>query len=171
MQPKDWLLGYPVLRHCTIYIILEFLASCVFIALDSRKCPWAVAFSVQIGLLAVHLVFVISCFLAKDIIEDVQDKVKADTTFAKLLKIDAEMIAEKTDDSEVKTKFLRLAEQIRYSDPKRNPVLEEMENQIAQLISDADIYVSVNDNKAAIANCEKAMALLSERNKKCKALK
>lgn len=171
MQPKDWLLGYPVLRHCTIYIILELIASIIFMVLDYKNCPWAVAFSIQMILLAVHLVFIISCFLAKDIIEDVQYRVKEDTTFAKLLKIDAEMIAEKSDNPDVKNAFLKLSEQIRYSDPMRNPALEQIENQIAHLISDADVCVSMNDNEAALSNCRKAMLLLKERNKKCQALK
>lgn len=88
-----------------------------------------------------------------------------------MLKIDTEIIAKKSDNPEVKEVFSKLAEQIRYSDPKRNPTLEIIENQISQLISEADVYVTTNDNEKALSNGHKAMLLLVERNKKCQALK
>lgn len=170
-QPKDWLLGYPILKHCTIYIILESIVSVLFMILDYQKCPWVLAFAVQMILFAVHLVFIISCFLAKEMIEDVQIKVKADTSYFKLLKADAEMAAENCKDREVKQAFMKLAEQIRYSDYVRNPALEPLERQISDLVSEANIFLSLNDEKSALDNCKKAMLLLLERNKKCQALK
>ncbi len=72
IQPKDWLLGYPVLKHSTIYIVVEFALSILFMALDSVHCPWWVAFASQMVALAIHAVFIISCFLAQETIIDVQ---------------------------------------------------------------------------------------------------
>lgn len=170
-QPKDWLLGYPVLKHCTIYIILESIVSVLFMILDYQQCPWVLAFTIQMIFFAVHLVFIISCFLAKEMIEDVQSKVKVDTSYFKLLKADTEIVAEKCKDKEVKHAFVKLAEQIQYSDYVRNPALEPLERQISDLVSEANIFITLNDEKSALENCKKAMLLLLERNKKCQALK
>ncbi len=171
IQPKDWLLGYPVLRHSAIYIIVELVLSIVFMALDSTDCPWGVAFAAQLIALAVHLIFVISCFLAQETIVDVQTKVKDTTSFIKLLQADVEMAAEKASDSAVKNALCKLAEQVRYSDPMSNQTLFELEKQITLQVNNADSCVTNNDINGALEYCKKAETLLIERNKKCKALK
>lgn len=170
-QPKDWLLGYPILKHCTIYITIEAIASILFMVLDYWQCPWAIAFAVQVILLAVHLVFIISCFIAKEMIENVQANVKENTSYFKLLKTDAETVAENAQNPEVKAAFAKLAEQIRYSDYVKAPALEGLEKQISDLINDSNACIVLNDYETALSNCKKAMILLSERNKKCQALK
>lgn len=171
VQPKDWLLGYPVLKHSTIYIVVEFALSILFMALDSTHCPWWVALAAQMIVLAVHAVFLISCFLAQETIIDVQTKVKDATSFIKLLQVDVEMVAEKTTDTAVKEAFLKLAEQVRYSDPMSNDNLFELEKQITLQVSNADSCITRNDIDGALQCCNRATLLLDERNKKCKVLK
>lgn len=171
IQPKDWLFGYPVLRHCTIYIVLELFCSILFMVLDAVACPWGIAFAVQFVLLAVHLVFLISCFLAKETIDDVQTKVQDSTSYIRLLQADVEMVAEKATDVSVKEAFTKLAEQVRYSDPMRNADLLALEQQISQQVSNADSCLTLNDSDGALQCCNRATLLLIERNKKCKAMK
>lgn len=171
IQPKDWLLGYPVLKHSTIYIIVELVLSILFMALDSINSPWWLAFATQMIALAVHSVFIISCFLAQETIVDVQTKVKDATSFIKLLQVDVEMVAEKTTDPAVKDAFKKLAEQVRYSDPMSNENLFELEKQITLQVSNADSCITLNDIDGALQCCNRATLLLTERNKKCKVLK
>ena len=168
VQPKDWLLGYPVLKHCGIYLILEFIASVIFIALDYIDCPWAIAFAVQMVLLAVHLVFIISCFMAKEMVENVEVKVNQKTSYISLLRVDVEMIAERSTDTEVKTAFGKLAEQLRYSDPMSNEALADLESRISNLVEQAKI---VTDKSDLLRICNNVSLLITERNKKCKVLK
>ena len=171
IQPKDWLLGYPVLKHATIYIVVEFILSVLFMALDSIDSPWWLAFTLQMIVLAIHAVFIISCLLAQDTIIDVQTKVKDATSFIKLLQVDVEMVAEKATDATVKKAFDKLAEQVRYIDPRTNENLFELEKQITLQVGDADRCLTLNDIDGALQCCNKASLLLVERNKKCKALK
>lgn len=171
MQPRDWLLGYPVLKHCTIYIILEFISSILFMGLDYKDCPWGIAFAVQMVLLAVYLVFIISCFLAKEMIEDVQTNVKVRTSKMKLLQVDVEMIAESTNNIDIKEAFVKLAEQVRYSDPMSNDALNDLDDQIAYVVGQAKTSASMNDVDGTLALCKKASLLINERNKKCKVFK
>ncbi len=168
VQPKDWLLGYPVLKHCGIYLILEFIASITFIALDYIDCPWAIAFAVQMVLLAVHLVFIISCFMAKEMIENVEAKVNQKTSYIRLLKVEAEMIAERATDNDVKNAFGKLAEQLRYSDPMSSEALSDLENRISNLVEQAKVVTEKSD---LLRICNNISLLITERNKKCKVLK
>ena len=109
--------------------------------------------------------------LAQETIVDVQDKVKVATSFIKLLQVDVEMIAEKTTDPNVKEAFLKLAEQVRYSDPMSNENLSELERQIKLQVSNADSCITLNDIDGALQCGNRASLLLIERNKKCKVLK
>ena len=81
------------------------------------------------------------------------------------------MIVDKCSDPELKAAFQKLAEDIRYSDPMSNPCLFELEKQITLTVSNADVAVNQKDYANAMLLCNQAKLLLTERNKKCKALK
>ena len=168
VQPKDWLLGYPVLRHCALYLVLEFVASILFVGLDYVNCPWAIALAVQVILLAVHLVFIVSCFMAKEMIENVEEKVQQKTATIKLLRVDVEMIAERATDAEVKAAYAKLAEQIRYSDPMSCEALADLESRITSLVEQAK---TIADKDTQLRLCQSISLLVTERNKKCIVLK
>lgn len=169
--PRDWLFGYPIVKHTTAYIVVELVVSTIFMLLDSTGMSWVAPFVIQLIILAVHLVFLISCFLAKDIIEDVETKVKDATTYIRLLQVDVEMVVSKASDPAVKAAFTKLAEDVRFSDPMSNPNLFELEKLIAQQVNNADSCIALNDIEGALQCCNRASLLLLERNKKCKALK
>ena len=169
VQPKDWLLGYPILKHCVIYLVVELIVSVLFIILDAVvNCPWGIAFAVQLILLAVHLVFIISCFVAKEIIEGVGEKTEKKTSYVALLRVDVEMIAERQTDPDLKKEFAKLAEQVRFSDPMSSDLLGDLERNISALVDRAKVET---DAAALMELCREISLLLTERNKKCKVLK
>ena len=168
VQPKDWLLGYPVLKHCTTYLVIEIIVSTIFIALDYIKCPWVFALVIQLLLSAAFLVFIISCFLVKEVTESVEIKIEKKTSFMKMFKVDANMLAERATDEEVKNAFKKLAEEIRYSDPVSVEALSEVEGRISNLLEQAK---TINDKEDLLRICNSLNLLLKERNQKCKALK
>lgn len=167
---RDWLFGFPIVKHSTVYIIAEFCASTLFILLENHM-KWGLAFAVQFLFLCIYGICAISCFLAKETIEDVHNNVSDKTRFIKLLRVDAEMLIEKCDDAETKTECKKLAETIRYSDPMSNESLFELEKDLALTVSECDKAVTAKDFAHAKELCAKAMLQLTERNKKCKALK
>ena len=167
---RDWLFGFPIVKHSTIYILAEFLLSTVFVILE-KKISWQLAFSVQILIFAVYLVFAISCFLAKATIDDVHTRVADKTRFIKLLRADVEMLVEKCTDPGLKPKLGALAEAVRYSDPMSDESLFELEKELALTVSNCDQAITDARYEEAAQLCEKASLLLKERNKKCKALK
>ena len=170
-QTRDWIFGFPSIKHTIVYTIVELVLSILFIILDTIACPWFIALSVQVVVFAFFVVMVVSCFIAQDTITNIQRNVKDSTTFINLLKIDVEMICEKAKDEDTKKAFKELAEKIRYSDPISNPNLFELEKQISFYVNEASNSITANDKQTALHYCELATTSLIERNKKCKALK
>lgn len=172
IQPRDWLLGYPIMSHCVIYLAVEAVAAILFMTLDVfTGLTWTVAFVVQMLILAGHLVLNISCFLSKEIIEEVEHNVAVKSTHLKLLQVDVEMVAEKSINTEVKQAYTKLAERIRYSDPMSSDAIKGLEDELDDVIAQAKHAVAVSDDQNALILCRKADLLLTERNKKCMAYK
>ncbi len=168
---KDWLFGFPILRHCMFYLGVEFFVSVLFMILDANGCSWKVAFLVQLVLLAVHMVFFISCIMTKVTIENVQEKVAAGTSYIRNLQIEAEMAAEIAKDAALKASLQKLAESIRYSDPISHSSVSVLEGQLIEYVGLIKEAIAFEDNERAQKLCDYATLLLLERNKKLKAAK
>lgn len=167
---KDWIFGYPIIKHGILYLIIEFLTSTIFIIFED-KILWLWAFVVQFVVFVFHVVIVISCFMAKDIVEDISFKIKDKTGFIKLLRIDAQMLVENCNNPEAKRSCQELADAIRYSDPMSNENLFEMEKEIALILSNCSNAIKIEDYDMVKKYCDTALLILLERNEKCKALK
>jgi len=94
-----------------------------------------------------------------------EDKIKTKRAFISFLQIDVDMLAQCEQDIETKTALKKLSENVRFSDPMSHEMLEELETKIAARVEELK---TVTDKKTLINEIE---ILLSERNKKCKALK
>lgn len=167
---RDWIFGFPIVKHSTVYIIVEFIASTIFIIFE-KIIPFGWSFAAQFLFLCIYGVCAVSCFLAKETIDDVHNRVSDKTRFLKLLRVDAEMLVEKCHDPELKKQLQALSEAIRYSDPMSNEALFELEKDITLTVSECGKSVENGDFDEVGELCKKANLLLSERNKKCKALK
>ena len=170
MLLRDWLFGYPILKHSTIYLIAEFAASTLFVILEDTV-SWQWALIVQFLLLAVYLVFAISCFMAKEAIREINTKVSDKTRFIKLLRADAEMLAAKCEEPTLKEQCRKFAEDVRFSDPMSSEALFELEKELIFTVSECDKAICARDYPLAAELCGKASLLLAERNRKCRALK
>lgn len=167
---RDWLFGFPIVKHSTVFLMAELAVSSVFILFEER-IPAGWAFGLQFLLLCIYGICAISCFLSKEIIEDVHAKVGGKTEYMKLLRAEAEMLVEKCPDGDTREECRRLAEAVRYSDPMSAEALGELEEELASAVSQCDKAVSEGEFGAARELCARAMLLLAERNRKCKALK
>lgn len=167
---RDWLFGFPIIKHSTVFLITELIASGIFILFE-KSVSWSWAFAIQFFMLCVYGICAISCFLTKETINEVHTKISDKTKFIKLLRSDVEMLVEKCSDPVAREECFKLAEAIRYSDPMSSEALFELEKDLALTISECDKAVAAQDFTAAKELCAKAKLLLAERNKKCKALK
>ena len=170
MLVRDWLFGYPIIKHSSIYLVLELILSTVYAILD-EYIPFALAFTTQLLILAVYLVLAISCFLSKQTIQEIKTNVDDKTRYIKLLRADTEMLASKCQNPVLKEECKKFAEAVRYSDPMSNESLFELEKELALAVSDCDHAIGQQNDEEALELLKKANLLLQERNKKCKALK
>ncbi len=171
-EPKDAFLRLPIFYHTIIYFVLELIASIAFMIIDVfAPYLWFVGVPVQLIMLAVFVAIIISSFFVKSHIQNLDNQVKDKTNFIRLLKVDVDMIAENATDEEVRSAFVGLSEQVRYSDPMSHESLFELEKQILECLSFAKRCVEQGKNDAALKNCEIASRLLFERNEKTKVLK
>lgn len=169
---KDWLFGFPLVKHSTVYLVAEFAVSTLFIILGYFfDIKWGLVFAPQIVFLGVYLVFAISCLLAKQTIDEVHTKVKDKTTFIRLLKVDADMLVKNAVNDEDRKVFVEFAEEVRYSDPMSSEALFELEKEISLAVAQANEMLTKGDGESALELCRKASRLLYERNKKTMALK
>lgn len=167
---RDWIFGFPMISVTYGYVVIEIVLATIFMLLDS-ELEWQLPFVIQFIVLAAYAVLVIGCFYAKRTINDVQTKVKDKTNFIRMLRADAEMLVEKTQDPEMRMMCRKLAEDIRFSDPMSSEALFELEKEIALAVATCSDALAINDIPNAKAYCNKASVLLLERNKKCKVLK
>lgn len=167
---RDWLFGFPIVKHSAIFIIVEFCASTLCIIFE-QHLKWGWVFAGQFLFLCVYGICAVSCFISKETIEEINQNTSNKTRVIKLLRVDVEMLIQKCDDDETKTLFRKLAEAIRYSDPVSSESLGDLEEELARTVSECDIAVSEKNYPLAKELCAKAMLQLDQRNKKCKALK
>lgn len=167
---RDWLFGFPIVKHSTFYIIVELIASTAFIIFEhSIKLSWT--FAVQFLFLCVYCICAISCFLSKQTIDEVENRVEDKTSFIKLLRADCVMLTNKCEDPKLKGQLKEFADEVRYSDPMSNEALFELEKDITLAVSECGSLLENNDLEKASEILSRTRLLLKERNEKCKALK
>ena len=167
---KDWLFGYSIFLHNTVYGVLQLLLSAVFMLLDNL-IGWQIPFIIQLVVLCVHLVFIASAFFGKKAAQELEGKVKNKTQYIRLLQADVELISYKCESPELKKKLDKLAEDIRFSDPMSSPDLYEIEEELKHMVMQMGKAVDEQENEKALLLCSSVKDMLLERNKKCKLLK
>ena len=169
LTAKDWFFSYPILRHGYIYLIAEFISSVLFMAIPNANVR--IAAVVQLLILLVYLVFAISCFFAKEKIEELDEKIKEKVLFIRSTMVDLQTIASLCSDITTKAMISKLSEKMRYSDPMSHESLSELERGITLEIALLRSIVEAQDFSAANEKCSAIDRLLDERNRKCKIMK
>lgn len=130
-----------------------------------------------IGIIVCSIVLVaniLSLMKATAVIEEVQkidEKVKLQTAFIKALTLEAESLLAKAQSEAVKTECKKVYEAIRYSDPMSNSALATIENEITQKFTElCDTVAKDNLSGTSTLTCD-ILALIDNRNKKCRLLK
>ena len=100
-----------------------------------------------------------------DIVSEIDDKVKVQTSFIKTLIVDAELLISRAQNETSKAATKKVYEAVRYSDPMSNDGLSGIESEIAIKFNQfASAVTANNDDIATIA--EELIVLITDRNKK-----
>lgn len=114
---------------------------------------------------------VISAGRAAQIVDSVDEKVTAQSSFVKYLTVDAENLMHQAKANMLKNQCRRVYEALRYSDPMSNDALASIERQIKLefgALTDAVLAENLDDTESAVSEI---LTLLTERNNKCRSLK
>ena len=170
MRVRDWLFGLPIFKYCVLYIVVELIASAVFM-ITERDIGWVIPLVVQTLILAVFLVFLSLCMVSKKTITETHRRVVKKTAFIGALRSDAEDLCGRCEDAEAKKVFAAFSEAVRFSDPMSNEALASLESDIVATVAHAGKLLDAGDLAGAVAACEKASLLLNERNRATKVMK
>ena len=157
--------GIPLLYFSIFFVAAEFFCSLVFMifrAMASVK----IAVLMQSLLLCAFLVILILSVMTRDNVENVDNKIKENTSFIKGLNVDVEMMLHKSTNPEITKRLKNLSETIKYSDPMTNRSVSVQEQMIIQCMAELRMTFDAGKMDQVRELCEKMELLFLERNKK-----
>ena len=122
-------------------------------------------------ILAFVTIAVITAKSLADTVSDIDDKIKVQTSFIKMITVDAEHLMTTASTPEIKNEVKKVYEAFRYADPMSCVQLSELENQIQKQF---DLFTEATTGGDITRIAELATelcSLIDYRNKKCKFLK
>lgn len=134
-------------------------------------CPAWIAAIVCVLVCLFQAFAVLKAAFAVSTVEKVDEKVKTKTAFVKLLTVDAENTLARAKTEEAKELCRKVYEAIRYSDPMSNDALASVEEKITSQFAAFDAAVRAEDYDLAASTSEELLALIGDRNRKCKGMK
>lgn len=132
--------------------------------------PWWIGFIINMILFAFYAISIIGGSTAANIVDEIDNNVKVQTVFVKLLTTDAQTLVAKAG-TETKESANKVYEAIRYSDPMSVEALAGVESQITIKFNEYSNAVVDNDVDLTKALEKELLILIEDRNNKCKVLK
>ena len=160
------LYNIPLFKKSFACLIVSFIAGII-----SMFVTYWIAIIICVVVLLVNLHDVFKLMVVINAVSGVDEKVKEKTFFIKSLTIDAETLMARASDDAIKAECRKVAEALRYSDPMSSDALSPVEGQISAKFADLSAAVAENDKEKTAANTKELLALISDRNKKCRLLK
>ena len=122
------------------------------------------------AVLAFNAISLAKANIAADIVSEIDDKIKAQTSFIKTLTADAESLMSRAQNETAKTATKKVYDAVRYSDPMSNDSLSGIESEIAIKFNQFAGVVIANGEDIAMVS-EELIVLITDRNKRGKLLK
>lgn len=122
-------------------------------------------------ILAFYGVAVLSTATATGMIQETEQKIKTETSFMRSLSVDAELLQKRAGTLMLAEITKKVYEAIRYSDPRSNQALAELESRLSADFVEFSEAVKEGDENLGKEKAESFLLLLEERNSKCRMLK
>lgn len=135
------------------------------------NCPAWIAAIICSIVLGLCIIAVAKAKVAADVVGEIDDKIKVQTAFIKMLAVDAEGLIARGKSEAAKTACKKVYEAVRYSDPMSNEGLASVESEITIKFAKFSDAVVAGDEAAVAGLSNDLLILIGERNKKCKFLK
>ena len=121
--------------------------------------------------LAANILAVMKAAAAIEEVQKIDEKIKVQTAFIKMLTVDAESLISRAKSETIKAECKKVYEAIRFSDPMSNNALSSIESAITTKFSNLSLAVASDNFDSATEFANELVILIGERNKKCKLLK
>lgn len=157
--------GIPLLSLSVYFVCAEFFSSLVFMIFKDITNVKTAIF-IQVLLLCAFIVIVILSIMSRDVVQNVDAKIKENVNFIKGINVDIEMLIQRSKLSEVTVALKKLSETIKYSDPMSNEVVAIQEKMIMQNMMKIRTEFDAGDMEKTKELCSEIELLFIERNKK-----
>lgn len=159
----------PLIYLSRIGLIATFFAGglCMSIA----RIPYWVSIIICMSILTITAIAVMKADIVADVAEEVDKKIRVKTFFIKSLTVDSEELFANAQTAEIKAECKSVYDVIRYSDPMSNDELSATESQIILKFAEFTAAVKTNNLEAVKKSAKEVIALINDRNKKCRLLK
>lgn len=150
-----------------LILTLVFGAACMAIP----NVPNWLGIILCFAVLGFSAIAVLKAEIAIEEVIKIDEKIKTQTAFIKLLTVDAESLMMKAKSSEIKAECKKVYEAVRYSDPMSNDALSSIEGQIQKQFNAFEVAVEGNELDYVKKLSSDLLIAIDNRNKKCRVLK
>jgi len=117
------------------------------------------------------LVLLVSCFVAKKTMDEVNTKIIINTENMDKLTAESARISRVSNDDEINKAIFDIAQAIRSSDPVSNAETVILENELSEALSQLEKYALACDKEGVNAYCKQIQLTLDKRNTNCRLYK
>ena len=126
---------------------------------------------VSFAILAIVAIVILGAKSTADIIGEIDDIVRTETSFIRGITLDAELLMSSAGNDEIKAEIKKVYEAFRFSDPMSSDALNDIEDRIQnQFNLLQEVVITENTERVSQASKD-LLSLIDYRNKKCKITK
>ena len=111
---------------------------------------------------------VLKAQIPADAVAEIDQRIEAQTCVIKTLTASSKTLMDQAKSAEIKAECKKVYEALRFSDPMSNDSLSLIESQITSIYNQFNAAVLSGDVNAVCALAESIIALIANRNAKCK---
>lgn len=156
----------PLIRLSYACVIVTLVLGCLAMAIPGL--PSWIPLIVALLVTAIYVFSILKAAAAAEIVESIDKKVQAKTTFIKTLTVDAQTLLARAKSEPVKNACKKVFEAVRYSDPMSANALTDVESRIRTEFDALTDAVIADNVEATTASANELLTLIKERNSRCK---
>ena len=165
MNVRAVFFGIPLMSFSIYFVCAELFCSLVFMIFRNAASV-KITVLIQTLLLCAFIVVAIVSIMTRDVVQNVDSKIKENVNFIKGLNVDVEMLMQRSTDAETTGALKKLSETVKYSDPMSNSAVAVQEQMIMQYMTELRTTFDSGDMVKVRGLCGKIELLFIERNKK-----
>ena len=164
---QDRIYDFPIIRMSTLYLLIQFLASLLFMGFSDKIPIFAAVLTEMVILLTAVTGFYFAGAARREVLR--QDKqLEKELEKGKEWQARLGILLSQCGERQIREILGKLSEEIRYSNPISREVSEDIEEEIAVLLTEVEAAALAEDIENTAGLCERMTALLRERDRICK---